>query len=226
MNKVTIYHLTKPMTADAAAIFAADLNKNIKLPPRAPLGGQSNGYFFFTTRDSADNHAVFQQETKSLTTDSETNLYMIKSLVDINTIKYPTWQLDYEATKDLFFEIIFNRANISPIKFGDIVISATDKALQIQIGKNFKRLREFKPEHSGLIEKIVVHLYKTEKTFKNKYDNLLQDIIMGRGDDITAFAIKTTKCPNLISCEKVENTIQPLKTSQIAKWCAKYHRNL
>jgi len=223
MAKVTIYHLTKPMTAEQAADFSSDLNKNIALPPIAPLGNQSNGFFFFTTRQGADNHAKFQQETQSLTTSSTSNLYLITAQVDTKDIKYPTWQLDYEATRDYFFELFFNRASVNPIQFQDITISTNNKTLQIQDGKKFMKLREFAPEHSGLIEKIVALLYLTDKSFQTEYNQLLQNIMLGRGDDTTAFAVKTTKCPVLLSCEKIENTIQPVQSSQIAKWFNKYH---
>lgn len=223
MAKVNIYHLTKPMTEEQAAIFAGDLNKNITPPPTMPLGNQSNGFFFFTTRQGADNHAKFQQETKSLTTSSLLNLYLITAQIETKDVKYPTWQLDYEATRDYFFELFFNHANVKPIKFQDIVVSTNNKTLQIQNGKKFIKLREFAPEHSGLIEKIVVALYLTDKNFKDEYNQLLQNVILGNDDDTTSFAVKTTKCPTLLSCEKIANTIQPVQSSQIAKWFNRYH---
>jgi hypothetical protein len=223
MSKVTIYHLTKPMTEEQAAIFASDLNKNIALPPKMPLGDQSNGFFFFTTRQGADNHAKFQQETKSLTTSSLLNLYLVTAQIETKDVKYPTWQLDYEATRDYFFELFFNRAKIKPIKFQDVIVSTNNKTLQIQNGKKFMKLREFLPEHSGLIEKIVAALYLTDKSFKNEYNQLLQKVLLDNEDDAIFFAIKTTKCPNLLSCEKIANTIQPVQSSQIAKWFNRYH---
>ena len=223
MSKVTIYHLTKPMTAEQAAAFSSDLNKNIKLPPITPLGNQSNGFFFFTTPQGADNHAKFQQEKQSLTTASTSNLYLTTAQVETKDVKYPTWQLDYEATRDYFFKLFFNRANVNPIKFQDITISTNNKTLQIQDGKKFIKLREFTPEHSGLIEKIVALLYLTDKNFKTEYNQLLQNVMLGLGDDTTALAVKTTKCPTLLSCEKIDNTIQPVQSSQIAKWFNKYH---
>ena len=225
MKKIKIYHLTKPMTAQQAAEFAVDLNANIKPPLIPPLGGQSNGFFFFTTYESACNHAEFQQETQSLTTQSDKNLYMITSNVDISDIKYPNWQLDYEATKDYFFKIFFNRANIAPIKFDDVIISVKDNTLQIQDGKKFMKLRNFKPEHSGLIEKIVTYLYNNESVFRQKYNELFTDIVNGRGDNFSIFAIKAKQCPILCSCEKIENKISPVKTSQINKYCSKYSRH-
>ena len=224
MKKIKIYHLTKPMTAQQAADFSVDLNANIKLPPIPPLGGQSNGFFFFTTYQAACNHAEFQQETQSLTTQSDKNLYMITSNVDISDIKYPNWQLDYEATKDYFFEIFFNRANIVPIKFDDVIISVKDNTLQIQDGKKFMKLRNFKPEHSGLIEKIVAYLYNNESVFRQKYDELFTNIVNGQGDNFSIFAIKAKQCPTLNSCDKIENKIPPVNTSQIKKWHAKYNR--
>ena len=214
------------MTPDQAAVFAGDLNKNISLPPVAPLGGQSNGFFFFTTRHGADNHAKFQQELKSLTTASTTNLYMTTAQIDNTDIKYPTWQLDYEATRDCFFELFLNYTAQKPIKFQDVIISANNKTLQIQDGKKFMRLREFAPEHSGLIEKVVAYLYTQNKTFQIEYNRLLQNVIMGNGDDTTGFAVKTTKCPPLLSCTKINNTIQPIQSSQIAKWFDRYKGRL
>ena len=191
-----------------------------------PLGNQSNGFFFFTTRCAADNHAKFQQEKKSLTTVSQTNLYLITAEINIDDVRYPVWQLDYEAMRDYFFDLLLNRAIVAPIGFLDVKIMAVNKTLQIQDGNKFMKLREFTPEHSGLIEKIVAFLYLKDKNFQTEYNNLLHNVLIGdkSNDDTTAFAIKTIKCPHLLSCEKIENTIQPIQSSQIAKWYDRYNR--
>ena len=224
MAKVTIYHLTKPMTADQANLFAADLNKNITLPPIAPLGNQSNGFFFFTTRQGADNHAKFQQELNSLNSASLTNLYMVSAQIDTKDVKYPTWQLDYEATRDYFFELFFNIASQQAIKFQDVVVSTNGKVLQIQDGTKIMKLRDYSPEHSGFIERVVAYLYLKNKKFQDDYNKLLQNVMLGNGDDTVGFAVKTTKCPKLVSFEKINNTIQPIQSTQIAKWFDRYRR--
>lgn len=224
MQKITLYHLTKPMTPEQVAIFASDLNKNITLPPTMPLGNQSNGFFFFTTRDGVDNHIKFQQEKKSLTTASATNLYLTTAQIDLKDAKYPNWQLDYEATRDYFFDLFLKYFTATQSKFQGITISVNKNTLQIQNGEKFMRLREFGAEHSGLIEKLVQYLYLKDKNFQIEYNKLLQDIMTGKGDDTTGFAVKTTKCPILLSCEKIENTIQPVQSSQIAKWFNRYSK--
>ena len=224
MASKIIYHLTKPMTPDQAAAFSKDLNKNIVLPPIEPLGGQSNGFFFFTTQQGADNHSKFQQEYNSLTTASATNLYLTTAQIDTKDVKYPDWQLDYEATRDYFFDLFLKYYDSESIKFQDVIVSVNNKILQIQDGKKFMRLREFGPEHSGLIEKIVKYLYPRDKKFQFEYDKLLHTVITGQGKDTTSFAIKTTKCPPFLSCEKIDNTIQPIQSSQIAKWFDRYKK--
>lgn len=224
MTEIKLYHLiSNPMTAEQAAGY--------KPTPESisskytPLGNQSGGYYFFTTRDGVDNHAKFIQETSGLTTNSDTNIYIVMAEANIKDIKYPIWQLDYEATRDYFFDLFLARATISPIEFDDVIISANDKTLVIQNGKKLTKLREFKSEHSGLIERIVKHLYTKEKSFQSKYNEFLYKVITGAGDATTHFAIKTTQCPTLVSCEKVENTIEPVRSSQIDKWRARYQRS-
>ena len=224
MTETKLYHIiSNPMTAEQAADYK--LTAESIASKQVPLGNQSGGYFFFTTRDGVADHAKFSQETSGLTTDSNKNIYVVQAKVDINDIKYPAWQLDYEATRDYFFDLFLARAAIDPIKFDEITISAKDKVLQIQNGKKFMKLREFMPEHSGLIEKIVAHLYAKEKSFQNKYDEFLQKVVLGADTDTTYFAIKTTKCPTLVSYEKIENTIKPVQSSQIAKWRARYQKS-
>ncbi len=223
MPDVELYHLiATPMSDEQAAAYkptAESIGSQ-----HVPLGGQSGGIFFFTTYAGAANHAEFIQENQGLTTESNKNIYVVRAKSKNADIKYPVWQLDYEATRDYFFDLFLARANISPIKFDDVKVSAVNGGLQIQDGKKFMRLRKFMPEHSGLIEKIVGHLYTKEKSFQDKYDDLLQTVVIGADQDTRHFAVKTTKCPVNLSVEKIENTIKPIQSSQIDKWNQRYRR--
>ena len=123
MTEIKLYHIiSNPMTAEQAADYK--LTAESIESKQTPLGNQSGGYFFFTTRDGVADHAKFIQETSGLTTDSNKNIYVVQAKVDINDIKYPAWQLDYEATRDYFFGLLLARAAIAPIQFDNITRSA------------------------------------------------------------------------------------------------------
>ena len=223
MSEITLYHLiSQPMDAEQAISYGLKA-ENI-MAKRVPLGNQSGGAFFFTTQTGIENHSKEMQSQVGLNVESKKNLYMVTAKVDLDSIKYPQWQLDYEAMRDDLFDLIFARVNIAPIEFDNVNVSVVSDTLQIKDGEKFMRLRSFAPEHSGLIERIVKYLYNKESMFKVKYDNLLRDVVMGVGQDTEYYAVKTMNCPRLLSCVKLENTIPVVKSSQIAKWNQRYRK--
>lgn len=223
MSEITLYHLiAQPMDSSQAAACRLDAESIVS--KRVPLGNQSGGAFFFTTQNGIENHSKEMQGQFGLNKASEKNLYIVTAKIDEEKIKYPQWQLDYEAMRDDLFDLIFARASITPVKFGDVNISVVNGVLQVQDGKKFMRLRSFAPEHSGLIERIVEYLYNNESSFRAKYDKLLHDVIMGIGNDTTYYAVKTTECPLLLSCVKSENVLPVIQSSQISKWNQRYRK--
>ena len=224
MKNTEIYHITKPMTPIQANAFFASLSFADLMAKRIPLGEQSNGIFFFTTRDAAQNHINFQQHEKSLYKHSNSNLYLITAELTDQDIIFPNCQLDYEAVCDDMFNLFIKYATIQPIRFRYVRAHTIGNILHIQYKTVFKKLRKFDPEHSGMIEQIATHLYKTNPEFQQEYNNLLHTIIAGHGSDTTNFAIKLQNCPNIKKYTKVENTIDeiPPKISQIDKWKQRY----
>ncbi|MBQ1927976.1 MAG: hypothetical protein II179_02825, partial [Alphaproteobacteria bacterium] len=122
MSEITLYHLiSQPMDAEQAVSYGLKA-ENI-MAKRVPLGNQSGGAFFFTTQSGIENHSKEMQSQVGLNVESKKNLYMVTAKVDSDSIKYPQWQLDYEAMRDDIFDLIFARVNIAPIEFDNVNVS-------------------------------------------------------------------------------------------------------
>lgn len=225
LKKITLYHVFAPVSDEQ---FNEIKQSGYWQPSQNALGGQSNGYYFFTTYTGATHHIKTMQNTWDYRQNK--NAYIAECEVDLNDVKYPAWKLDYEAMQDYMFDMIYNTAAISPISFDGIKINATDKkTLSISQNGKFSRIKNFcANDHSGLIEKISDFLYKTNPDFKEKYDNLLTDVLMGHGQDQEIYAIKTTnrqKISKLSKIEKPDTTINTPNNSQISKFLSRYKNN-
>lgn len=224
-RKITLYHLIAPINAtDFERIKAAqsfNMSKNA-------LGGQSDGYYFFTTRKGLDNHINTMRDTWD--TSDNKHAYIVESNVILYDVKYPKWKLDYESMQDFLFDMIYNAALRKPININGIKAEALDnKRLSILHDGKFSKIKKFTPSiHSGLVETISDYLYKSDKIFQNEYDKLLMDVFMGNGEDIELYAVKTTDAPIITNITKIENqtTIpQTIQNSQISKFMARYGRH-
>lgn len=158
--------------------------------------------------------------------DNNKNAYLAETEVDLSYVHYPTWKLDYEAMQDFLFDMIYDVARQSEIKFSGIKISATNnKFLTVTNNGVYSRLSGFVPDkHSGLVERIVDYLYSHNTGFKQKYDKLLNDVFLGRGDNQELFAVKTSMPQKITKITKLE--IEPatptVSNSQINKFLSRY----
>ena len=221
---VTLYHIISPI----------DLQKFNEIqtcgyfkPSENALGGQTNGYYFFTTYQGAQYHIDSNKDIWEKSPDKDA--YIVECEININDIKYPIWKLDYEATQDFLFDMIYDAAKEQDIIFDDIKVSALDaKRLALSYKGKFSRIKNFSADiHSGLVEKIADYLYKYNNNFRNSYDGLLKDMLNGNGDNKELYAIKTTQKQKIARITKIEN--EPINTptitqSPIDKFLSRYGR--
>lgn len=221
-RKVILYHLISPISEKD---FLQIEQNGCFNPSTNALGGQSNGYYFFTTRKGAENH--IQTNKDSWESVLGKKAYMVECEADIKSVKYPDWKLDYEALQDFFFDMIYNVAKKQHIKFDNVEITGTaDKKLEISFNGKFSRIKSFSAnDHSGLIEKISDFLYNHNEEFKNAYDKLLQDVFSGKGENQELYAVKTNIKPKIIKITKIELAEKTQPTvSQIDKFLSRYGR--
>lgn len=227
INKTkTVYHVFPPLSDQEIEQIKESGYFN---PSKNALGGQSDGYYFFTSRFGADNHIKEMQDTWESAPNKHP--YIIECEIDFDDIKYPNWKLDYEAMQDFMFKIIYDVAIKEPIKFDNIEIKVSDKnKLEINVNGKFSRTDKFNPnDHSGLIEKVSDFLYKHNQGFKKAYDDLLSLAFSGTGTDLKLYAVKTTTKYKISKITKMETPESPAPTlptnSQINKFMARYKKS-
>lgn len=220
-KKITLYHIISPINEAAANAIKEAKYFN---PSVNALGGQSNGYYFFTTLQGATNHIDTMKDTWPNTPGN--NAFLIECEVNENDIHYPEWMLDYEAMQDYLFDMILEAANRKTIKFNNLEISTNkNKTLNISENEKFSRLKSFSPNyHSGLVEKISDFLYQHDKVFKQQYDTLLRDVFLGNGNNKNLYAVKTKTKQKITKMSKIdtEQPIQVVQQSQINKFMSRY----
>lgn len=222
-QELVIYHVISPIDKKT---FAEIENRGYFEQSKGALGGQSDGYYFFTTNKGVNNHIETQKDVWEYSDDKDA--YVVECKIDARSIKYPDWKLDYEATQDFFFDMIYEAASEKKIKFDSIEINAVDgKKLEISYNGKFSRIKNFcANDHSGLIEKTADFLYKHDENFKRSYDALLQDVFLGIGENQELYAVKTTTKPDIIKITKIEKeTVKEQARSQIDKFLSRYSRN-
>lgn len=223
-QKVVLYHVISPI--DEQKLNSIEKNGCFDISKNA-LGGQSDGYYFFTTRQAAEYHIDTNKDVWVY--GGGKNAYLVECETDLNSVKYPDWQLDYEATQDFLFDIIHDFARERSIVFDDVKIEAPDKnKLNILVNGTFFRITNFNADkHSGLIEKTVDFLYNHNEKFKHTYDNLLKNIMTGNISDKELCAVKTVFKQKITKITKIEqNDVQKTPdNSQIEKFLARYGRN-
>ncbi len=221
-NKIVLYHIITPIDETE---FQQIKQLGYFNPSRGALGGQSNGYYFFTTHQGAQNHIQTMKDSWGNTPGK--SAYIAECEVNTTDIQYPKWMIDYEAMQDFMFDMIYNVAAKGPIKFDDIEIKATGKnGLEIVANGKFSRIKSFcANDHSGIVEKVADYLYLHDKVFKQEYDELLNKALFGGGDNQNLYAVKTTEKQKITKITKIENTpdtITPSKNSQISKFMQRY----
>ncbi len=222
-RQIVLYHVISPISQQQ---FMQIKENGCFERSKNALGGQSDGYYFFATREGAEYHIKTNKD--SWGKDVNKHAYLVECLVDVSVVKYPDWKLDYEATQDFLFDMIYNVALKHDIKFDGIEIKALDgKKLSVSYNGAFSRIKSFSPDkHTGMIEKIADFLYKTDKEFKSEYDKLLQDMLRGKGDNQELYAIKTDKKQKITKITEIENEpVVALQTnSRIGDFYMRYSR--
>ena len=220
-KKIVLYHIITPIDDEKLKEIQ---ESGYFDRSRGALGGQSDGYYFFTTRAGAEYHVKNMRDTWEKTPNK--HAYIVECETDFKDLKYPTWKLDYEAMQDFMFEMIYNVANKHDIKFGKIKISAENKKLIIYNGDKFSKISEFNAnDHSGLIEQVTDYLYTSDKKFKYDYDMLLHNVFVGNGENPELCAVKTEQKLKITNITKIENeTPEPPvpSNSQINKFLSRY----
>ncbi len=223
-QRVVLYHIISPIDSKQ---FTEIQTSGYFKPSENALGGQSDGYYFFTTHQGAQYHIDSNKDMWKSGVDK--NAYIVECEIDMDDVKYPIWKLDYEAMQDFLFDMIYNAALEQDIICEDIKITALDsKKLALSYKKKFSRISGFSADiHSGLVEKIADYLYKNNLNFRNAYDKLLKDVLSGNGDDKELYAIKTTqkqKISKMTKIEKEQQNIQTVTQSPIDKFLSRYGR--
>ncbi len=221
-DKIILYHIITPINESD---FQKIKQSGYFNPSRSALGGQSNGYYFFTTYQGAQNHIQTMKDGWESTPGK--SAYIAECEINPTDIQYPKWMLDYEAMQDFMFDMIYDSATKTPIKFDRIEIKALDKkGLEIVTDGKFSRIKNFcANDHSGLIEKIADYLYAHDIEFKQKYNNLLNEAFFGLGNNQNLYAVKTKEKQKITKITKIENepaTIPQGKNSQISKFMERY----
>lgn len=220
-KSVTLYHIITPIDD---ATFNQIKQSGYFNPSKNALGGQSNGYYFFTNRQAAEHHIETMQDTWE--TAPAKRAYLAECKIDFSAVKYPEWQLDYEAMQDFLFDMILDAAKNNTISFDDIKISAIDnKTMQLSVNGKFSRIRKFNPNsHSGIVERVSEFLYQNNKDFRRKYDDLLNEAFCGTGENQNLYAVKTKTKQKITNITKIEQTptVAVAPSSQISKFLSRY----
>ena len=221
-EKIVVYHVIEPIDEQTLAQIK---NSGYFNPSNNALGGQSNGYYFFTTHIGATHHVETNKDSWDF--GDNKHAYIFECEIDSDTVKYPVWKLDYEAMQDFLFDMIVDAARDKKIKFNSTEITTTDDGkLTILENNKFSKISAFSPDrHSGLVEKIADFLYKHNSKFKNNYDKLLNDVFFGVGENKELYAVKTTTKHKITNITQLDNMAQksPAQTnSQIDKFFARY----
>ena len=222
-KRLVLYHVITPISQQ---VFTQIKENGYFEPSKNALGGQSDGYYFFTTKEGVQYHIKTNKDMWE--NDIKKQAYLVECEIDADTVKYPDWKLDYEATQDFLFDMIYNVALKYDIKFDGIEIKAMEgKKLSIYWNGTFSKIKSFVPDkHAGLIEKVADFLYKNNKEFRTKYDKLLQDVLRGKGAYQELYAIKTPYKQKITKITEIE--IEPVATlsvnSQIDKFLSRYGR--
>ena len=220
-KEIILYHVITPIDD---ATFNQIKQSGYFNPSHNALGGQSNGYYFFTNRQAAEYHIETMQDTWE--TDPAKRAYLAECKINLADVKYPDWQLDYEAMQDFLFDMILDAAKNNPISFDDIKISASEnKTMQLSVNGKFSRIKSFNASnHSGIVERVSEFLYQNNKDFRRKYDDLLNEVFCGTGENQNLYAVKTKtkhKITNLTKIEQTPNTTIATN-SQINKFLSRY----
>ncbi len=222
-QRIVLYHVLSPINQQQ---FNQIKESGYFKPSENALGGQSNGYYFFTTRQGAQYHIDSNKDMWEKGADK--NAYIVECEIDRDDVKYPIWKLDYEAMQDFLFDMIYMVAQKHSINFDGLEIKvANDKKLEISDNGKFSRISSFSADiHSGLVERIADYLYKNNSNFKNAYDKLLQDVFAGNGNNQELYAVKTSKKQKITNITKIEikTPEQQPQNSQINKFFARYGR--
>ena len=221
-HKIVLYHILEPINQQQIQQIKAN---GYFEPSKSALGGQSNGYYFFTTHGGATHHIETNRD--SWVYGDDKHAYIIECEIDLNDVKYPIWKLDYEAMQDFLFDMIVDSGRKQKIKFNNIEIGVTDdNKLTILENKKFSKIKSFSADkHSGLVEQIADFLYTHNSEFKNTYDKLLQDVFMGVGENLELYAVKTTQKQKITNITQLDDkpVNTPVKTmSQSDKFWARY----
>ena len=220
-KSVTLYHIITPIDD---ATFNQIKQSGYFNPSKNALGGQSNGYYFFTNRQAAEHHIETMQDTWE--NNPEKHAYLAECKIDFSDVKYPDWQLDYEATQDFLFDMILDAAKNNTISFDNIKISAIDnKTMQLSVNGKFSRIRNFNPNsHSGIVERVSEFLYQNNKDFRRKYDDLLNEALCDTGENQNLYAVKTKTKHTITNITKIEQTptVAVASNSQISKFLSRY----
>ena len=223
-KKIVLYHVISPISQQQ---FAQIKESGYFESSQDALGGQVDGYYFFTTNDGAQYHIKTNKDLWEK--DAKKHAYLVECEVNASDVKYPEWKLDYEALQDFLFDMIYNAAVKRTVKFAGIEIKALEgKKLSLALDGTFSRIKSFSPDkHTGIIEKVADFLYKNDKEFKSEYDNLLQDVLDGKGENKELYAIKTENKQKITKITEIEN--EPVATSQvnsqIDKFLSRYGRS-
>ena len=224
VKKITLYHIITPIDDKEITQIKESGYFN---PSTGALGGQSDGYYFFTTRVGAENHIKNMRDTWDISNNK--NAYIVECEINMDDIKYPKWKLDYESMQDFLFEMIYNATKQQKIKVDNIEISSENKKLLINANGRFSRIDEFNAnDHSGLIEIVSDYLYKHNAKFKQEYDKLLQNIFNDNDKNAELFAVKTTTKQKITKITKIENEpVAPTTQtkSQIDKFMSRYGKS-
>ncbi len=221
-QKIVLYHILSPISEQE---FNKIQQNGYFNPSKNALGGQSNGYYFFTTRVGAENHIKSNQNSWDFN-DNKT-AYIIESEIDLSDVKYPTWKLDTEAMQDFLFDMIYDAAKNKEIKINNLRITAGDKkTLNIFKNEKISRVKDFcANDHSGTVEQVSDFLYRNDKNFQQQYDKLLSDVFLGVGENLELYAVKTANKQKITNITKIENKTDapaPNKNSQINKFMSRY----
>ena len=139
LKNITLYHVITPIDDTALNQIKQSGYFN---PSQNALGGQSNGYYFFTNHQAAQYHIETMQDTWE--NKPGKHAYLAECTIDIKDVKYPDWQLDYEAMQDFLFDMILDAAKNNTICFDDIKISASEnKTMQLSVNGKFSRIKSF-----------------------------------------------------------------------------------
>lgn len=217
---IVLYHVIEPVNQEQLAQIKSSGYFN---PSKSALGGQSNGYYFFTTHQGAKHHIESNQDSWVQSDDKRG--YIFECEINLDTVKYPDWKLDYEAMQDFLFDMIERAAHKHAIKINDIEITASgDGKITILDGKKFSKISEFTAgRHSGLVEQVSDFLYSHDNQFRNDYDKLLTDVFLGIGENPELYAVKTANKHKITKITEIEPRPSPTQqNSQIEKFWARY----